>query len=100
MPANTLAVLLLGSPLGGNPVPGLAAGCLQFTTADAVTFALTGTGNTRGPTMLGHVRVPIAIPANPGLAGFVLGAQIAAFDAGSAAALPFATSNGLSVTVF
>jgi hypothetical protein len=100
--SNAPAVLVLGLVQGfpPTPVPGLPPGCLQHTDVGFSTFALTGTGTTRGPTAAGHVHYLVGIPGgNPGLAGLFVGAQLVSLDAGSAAPLPFVTSNGLGITI-
>ncbi len=98
---NALAVLVLGSnPLWPSvPLPGFPAGCMQHTDALVTTFAITGTGNTRGPTALGHLPFPLPIPGNGALVGMFAAAQVAAFDAGATAPIPFAVTNGLRLTL-
>ena len=82
------------------PVAGLPAGCLQNTDLVASLFVLAGTGNTRGPTCAGYVSVPLPIPLDPGLTGQMISAQAVPHDPGSAAPLPFATSNAQRIVLF
>ena len=102
-PSGASAALLLGVqpafpsvPLpGGNPL------CLLHTDIVIIVSGLTGTGNVRQTAgSSGHVFFPLAVPAIPGLAGGYLGAQLAVLDSTSAYSIPFATTNGLQITIY
>lgn len=75
-------------------------GCFA-STDDAVTLGgVVGTGNVRTPTISGHIRFAIPIPANAAMQGFFFASQVAALDPGAAGALPIVTSNALRITVY
>jgi hypothetical protein len=101
-PAQT-ALLALGlNPNGSVSLPGLL--CPLQTDAVATSLGATGTGDVRasatGPGASGHAAFPLPIPANPGLAGLYVGAQVGVLDPAFAAPLPFVTSNALRIVVF
>lgn len=82
------------------PVPGFPAGCFQNTDIVSTLFATAGTGNTRGPTCAGYLRIPLALPSDQSFVGFPLAVQVVTYDANAAAPLPFAASNAQRVTLY
>lgn len=100
-PSNALSLLVLGilPNWPSVPIPGLPAGCLLHNDDAGIAIGFTGTSNERGPTAAGHVPFPLPLPPNASLTGAYLAAQVASLDAGLAAPLPFAVSNGLRITL-
>lgn len=102
-PSASLAVLALGVIQGfpSFPLPGLPAGCQQNTDIlRTLVVGITGTGDVRATTRLGHVSSPLPIPANPALVGLYLATQLAVFDAANTAPIPLVTSNALQLTLY
>jgi hypothetical protein len=105
LPTGTVALAILGINAAWQslPIPGAPTGCELHTDPVVASVVPVGTGNQQAQHAIGasgHAWVDIAIPADPTLVGFVIGAQFAALDAGSAASLPFVFSNGVRVTLF
>lgn len=100
-PASSLALLVIGvnPQFPSVPVPG-TLGCWLNNDATITLAGATGSGNVRAATAFGHTTFNIPLPANPALAGFYFASQVAAFDVGSTAALPFVTSNSMQITLF
>lgn len=86
---------LLGAPFG----------CFLHTEVRASRQGMSGTagigsgapGARQAPA--GHVRYPLPLPPDPGLAGLVVTLQIAATDLAAAVALPLITTNSLQLTL-
>lgn len=99
---GALAVIVLGINPGwiSAPVPGLPTGCLQHTDILASAFGTVTGATTAGPSGIGCLQFPVGIPNNMVLMGVFVAGQIAGFDSGAAAPLPFSTGNALRVTVY
>lgn len=82
------------------PVAGMPPGCFQNTDVVATSFWFAGTGTTRGPAADGYLSLPMAIPGDPGMIGVTVGVQVASYDSGSTAPLPFVSSNAHRVTIY
>jgi hypothetical protein len=100
--SNSLTLLVLGinPAFVAAPIPGLAIGCMQTTDALVFVTATTGTGNVGSTAAANYVSFALAIPNNPALAGFYLGAQAAGYDAALTTPIQFAVTNGLGITLF
>jgi hypothetical protein len=100
--SSSLTILVLGinPAFAATPIPGLAIGCMQSTDAFALATATTGAGNVGSTAAANYVSFALAIPNNPALAGFYLGAQTAGYDAALSTPIQFAVSNGLGITLF
>ncbi len=81
------------------PNPLLPLGCAQNTDIVDTLFAVSGSGNSRGPTAAGHVRFALPIPNDPGMLGGFVAFQAAGFDVSAQAIVPLVTTNGVQVTV-
>ncbi|MCA8966129.1 MAG: hypothetical protein H6838_13315 [Planctomycetes bacterium] len=81
------------------PIPGTAS-CFQSTDAMFTVVGTTGTGNVRAATASGHTSFGIPLPSSPAFQGFYFAPQLAVLDPGSAASIPFVTSNALQLTVY
>lgn len=109
LPNSAASWLLLGFNPGFVPIPmqplGASFGCSLYV-AGTVSFSGTTGAAEIGdlpasprPPAAGHVRFPLAIPNNAGLAGLFFSAQIVSMDPPSGSPLPLVFSNGLHITI-
>ncbi len=104
-PAGSIGLAVLGTNPGwvSIPIPGTPVGCLLHTDPLVTATVLVGTGNQQATHAIGasgHCWFDLAIPANAGLVGTVIGSQFVVLDAGLIDPLPFVFSNGLRITLY
>ncbi len=101
-PANAAGVFVLGVVPNwvSVPLPGGPTGC-SVNTAPLLTLAvMTGTGNQRAATFLGHTDFALPLPGDPSAVGFFFSASFAVLDTNASAPLPIVTTNALRITLF
>lgn len=83
------------------PIPGADPACLVHTDLVLTLAGTVGTGNVRDPVAAsGEIVFPVAIPANPALAGGVLSTQLFALWSGSSYPVNLVSSNALLITLY
>jgi hypothetical protein len=103
--SGTIGLVILGiNPAWvGVPIPIAPPGCYLYADLQVLLTVPVGTGNEQAvhtTGFAGHCWFDGPIPAVPALAGTVIDAQFAGFDAASPAPLPFVSTNGVRITLF